>query len=250
MVTGAPQFFFKALNLAERVLARAQGKGYGSATIRQEVSILQSFLTSPPRLAIDIGGNVGNYTAELRRRNADLEIHVFEPSATNIEKIRVRFAADTNITLVSCAVSDDAGAATLFSNLPGSGLGSLTQRKLDHLNIPFDTRETVQTIRFEDYWTENLGRRSIDLVKIDIEGHELGALNGFGDALKETAAVQFEFGGCNIDTNTYFQQFWYYFHERNFALYRITPFGAEEISKYRESDEFFSTTNYIAVNRA
>lgn len=241
--------FFKILKLIERVAAYAQGKGYGSATIQQEVKLLQSFASQKPALAIDIGGNVGNYTAELRKRNPTLEIHTFEPSNTNLEKLQAKFASDPLIKLVPFAVSDETGEAVLFSNEPGSGLGSLTQRRLDHFNINFDTEEKIKTIRFEDYWLNQLQSRNIDLAKIDIEGHELSALRGFGEALKATKVLQFEFGGCNIDTRTFFQDFWYFFKENNFDIYRITPFGSEPILQYSELDEFFSTTNYIAVNR-
>ena len=61
--------------------------------------------------------------------------------------------------------------------------------------------------------------------------------------------IQFEFGGSNIDTRTFFQDFWYFFKDRNFSIYRITPNGILPIREYTEHDEFFSTTNYIAVNR-
>ena len=128
-------------------------------------------------------------------------------------------------------------------------MGSLTQRKLDHFNIGFDVKEAVEKIRFEDYWKETLSRRQIDIAKIDIEGHELEALNGFGEALNATRLVQFEFGGCNIDTRTYFRDFWYFFKDKGFDMYRITPLGAQRVDQYRESDERFSTTNYIALNR-
>ncbi len=244
-----PKRFFKVLNLIERAAAYAQGKGYGSATIEREVNLLQSFLKNPPKLAIDIGGNVGNYTAELRRKNPHLEIHTFEPSVANIAKLNARFKDDKLITLVPLAVSDKAGEATLFSNEPGSGLGSLTQRRLDHFNITFDTKEVIRTTRFEDYWKEQLRSRQLDMVKIDVEGHEVPALKGFGGALGATRILQFEFGGCNIDTRTYFQDFWYLFAEQDFDIYRITPFGSEKITQYRESDEFFSTTNCLAVNK-
>jgi hypothetical protein len=62
-------------------------------------------------------------------------------------------------------------------------------------------------------------------------------------------ALQFEFGGCNIDTRTFFQDFWYFFKSYNFDIYRVGPFGVKEIVAYSELDEFFSTTNFIAVNR-
>jgi hypothetical protein len=61
--------------------------------------------------------------------------------------------------------------------------------------------------------------------------------------------VQFEFGGCNIDTRTYFKDFWSFFSERGFELHRVSPFGAVKIVGYREADECFTTTNYIAVNK-
>lgn len=235
--------------LVETAASRAQGKGYGSSTIKQENKLLHQLLAAPPRLAIDIGGNVGNYTAEIRRRNPSAEIHTFEPSTKNIQILKSRFSGDSNIQIIPCAVSDSAGVFTLYSDTPGSGGSSLTQRKLDHFNIHFDVKESVNTIRFEDYWTQQLGRRSLDLVKMDIEGHELAALKGFGQAINATKVLQFEFGGCNIDTRTFFQDFWYFFKDNGFELHRISPVGLDRISAYRESDEFFITTNYIAVNR-
>jgi FkbM family methyltransferase len=240
---------FMVARLAERVSAYLQGKGYGAGTIAQENRLVHKMLHKEPRLAIDIGGNIGDYTAEIRRRNISTEIHTFEPSKVNIQKLNKRFGGDKKIVILPFALSDKAGSATLFSNKPGSGLGSLTHRNLEHFNINFEVREEVNTIKFEDYWKEHLSSRNLDIVKIDVEGHELSVLNGFGKAISVTNIVQFEFGGCNIDTRTYFHDFWSFFKEHNFDLYRITPFGAESIISYRESNEYFSTTNYIAVNR-
>lgn len=240
------------LKLAARLESKCQhvqGKGYGAGTIQMECSLVRKLLKNKPMLAVDIGGNVGAYTAELRLRNPDLEIHIFEPSSVNVDKLTRRFRDDSCIHVIPYALSDRADSAVLYSNVAGSGLGSLTQRRLDHFNINFDVKETVKTIRFESYWREDLDSRTIDIVKIDIEGHELTALNGFGDAINNTRVLQFEFGGCNIDTRTYFQDYWYYFKDKGFDLWRITPHGLQGIERYAETDEFFSTTNYIAVNK-
>jgi len=233
----------------EDIAQKAQGKGYGAATIHQENDLVHKLLEREPLIAIDIGGNIGEYSAELRRRNKNLEIHIFEPSKINVHKLNSRFAHDKLIKVVSLGVSDENGVATLFSDSPGSSLASLSNRKLEHFNIQFNVTEEISTIRFEEYWRSSLNERVLDIVKLDVEGHELAALKGFGDAIFSTRVIQFEFGGCNIDTRTYFQNFWYFFRERNFDIYRITPFGVEEIKAYRESDEHFSITNYIAVNK-
>lgn len=247
MPAGAPNFILNLLNFVEKAAAFAQGKGYGTATITREVGIVQSFLSAKPLLAIDIGGNIGNYSAELRRRNKDMDIHVFEPASTNVDKLVKRFKDDDRINIVPFGLSDDASSAKLYANEPGSGLGSLTRRNLDHINVAFDHEEDVNLMRFDDYWRRELQSRPIDLVKIDVEGHELATLRGFGEALRVTKVLQFEFGGCNVDTRTYFRDFWNYLGEQGFTIYRITPLGAALIPKYREADEFFSTTNYVAV---
>lgn len=249
MTLKAPRHLFKLLGRIERAAAHAQGKGYDEVTIEREVKLLQSALTTRPRLAIDVGGNIGDYTAELRRQNPNLEIHTFEPSVTNIDKLKSRFKGDRLFNLAPFALSDLAGSTTLYSNEPGSGMGSLTQRTLDHLNIAFETTESIKTLRFEDYWFQELQNRPIDLVKIDVEGHELKVLRGFGKALWATQAVQFEFGGTDIDSRTFFQDFWRLFKESEFSVFRFTPFGLQAISEYSESHECFAFTNFVAVNQ-
>ncbi len=198
-------------------------------------------------LAIDIGGNVGNYTKALRSSVLDLEIHIFEPSNTNFKKLKASFGNDSLIKINHFGIANVECDSTLYSDKSGSVLGSLSKRRVDHFD--FDFTEDVKLIRFEDYWKDKLNSRVIDLIKLDIEGHEMQALEGFGSCLAVTKVIQFEFGGCNIDTKTYFQDFWYFFKENKFDLYRITPFGLNPIRKYSEIDECFRTTNYIAVNQ-
>jgi FkbM family methyltransferase len=241
---------FSFLGRMESFLARLQGKGYGSTTIKKEVSCVLNLLKGEPNLAIDIGGNIGDYTAALRLRKPSLKIHVFEPSPNNIKRLNLRFNNDELSIIVPFALTDTDGTAILHSDEPGSGLGSLVNRKLDHFNISLEISESVPTIRFENYWTEILKSALIDIVKIDVEGYELIVLEGFGRALSHTKVIQFEFGGANIDTKNYFQDFWYFFKNNNFNLFRITPFGAQRIDFYSERDEYFLTTNYIAVNNA
>lgn len=233
----------------ERKFARYQGKGFIEDDPSNEVALIERLLGRRLQLGIDVGGNRGDYSAALRKCFSDMDIHIFEPSVTNIQKLTERFHEDKKITIMPKALSDTEGMATLHSDAPGSGLGSLGKRRLDHFNIGFEVQESIDTVRFENYWKNQLGGRSLDLVKLDIEGHELKALHGMGKALESTRAVQFEFGGCNIDTRTFFQDFWYFFTERSFALYRMSPFGLVNIERYKESQEFFSTTNYLCLNR-
>jgi len=238
--------FLKILNIIELGLAYLQGKGWGSATIKKEFSSVSSLLSKSPSLCVDIGGNKGLYTEEILKNFPLCKVVVFEPSISNSNLLHSKFSENANVIIEQKAVSNIDGDATLYSDSDGSGLASLTKRRLEHFDIAFEHSEKISVIRFEDYWKSELGSENIDFVKLDIEGHELDALNGFGEALKFINVIQFEFGGCNIDTRTFWQDFWYFFTENNFDLYRITPFGKIKITKYRELDEFFSTTNFLA----
>jgi hypothetical protein len=61
--------------------------------------------------------------------------------------------------------------------------------------------------------------------------------------------ILFEFGGCNIDSRSYFQDFYYFLRNFGFTqLFRLAPSGyLVPIPKYREIDEQFRTTNFVAI---
>ena len=240
----------KLLFFIERVAAYLLGKGWGSGTVEKEFAAALSLLEGKKvEFCVDIGGNKGTYTEQIIKQAPLCNVVIFEPAKTNVETLSLKFTNSPNVKIEQCAISNEVGDATLYSNEDGSGLASLTQRRLDHFGIDFNNTESIKTIKFEDYWKVELKSRDIDICKIDIEGHELDALTGFGEAIKHISVIQFEFGGCNIDTRTFFQDFWYFFQENGFDLFRISPIGLIPIPRYRELDEFFSTTNYLAKRR-
>lgn len=238
-------------NSLEKFSALMQGKGWGTATISEEINCCRQLLNHDPQFIIDIGANKGIYTEALLPIFPDATYFLFEPSEYNIGILTDKFYAFDNVYCSSYALSNESSSKNLYSNEIGSGLASLSKRRLDHFNISMDVVESVNTVRFDDFLNfEDMPKISniIDYVKIDIEGYELFALEGFGDRISDVNIIQFEFGGCNIDTKTYFQDFWYFFKEKNFSIYRITPSGPVKIDYYDESLEYFSTTNYIALN--
>jgi hypothetical protein len=84
---------------------------------------------------------------------------------------------------------------------------------------------------------------------MDVEGHEMDVLIGASKALRGVQIIQFEFGGGNIDTETFFQDFWYFFESNGFEISRMTPRGLKVISQYSENFETFKPTNYVAVRK-
>ncbi|UXY15611.1 FkbM family methyltransferase [Chitiniphilus purpureus] len=246
---------------AQRILSRLtramqylQGIGAGSeAATSGEVAVLRCLPSHDEQsvCVFDVGANQGQFLelvmAELGDRHK--EIHCFEPSSTAFTRLS-RFAADKKrVFLNQCALHESGGHARLFSDRPGSGLASLSQRRLDHYAIEFVESETVQLMTLDDYCTSHK-IEYIDLLKLDTEGHELSVLRGASKMLGQQAIarISFEFGGCNIDSRSYFQDFWYLLTSFGYQLFRITPSGhLEPLTRYSEELEQFRTTNYFAV---
>jgi FkbM family methyltransferase len=240
----------KIFHYLESLSSQLQGKGIGSFSISEEVNACKKLLKNRNiKFIFDIGANKGDYTQELLNHYKEANYYLFEPSLLNYEKLNLRFLNQKNIKIVKQALSDKNGSDFLYSDQSGSGLGSLIKRKLNHLNINFDVKEKISLTRLDTFLKKLDKSIIIDYLKMDVEGTEINVLHGMGEFINRIKLIQFEFGGCNIDSRTFFQDFWYYFKDHNFDLFRITLTGSKKIYFYDDSDECFKTTNYIALNK-
>lgn len=225
----------------------ALGKGWGSGTVSQEVQAALSLLPPAARrspVVLDVGANVGAWTAAILAVEPDATVYSFEPSPAAFLQLSTRFAGDNRVHQINAAVGDEVGTARLWADAPGSGLGSLSKRRLDHFGVDFSHSDEVPVLTL-DSWHPGSPVQPV-ILKMDVEGHELAVLRGARETLKSVKVVQFEFGGCNVDSRTYFQDFFYFFQEAGFCLYRLGPKGLDRVERYSELDEVFTTTNYFA----
>lgn len=236
------------LDSIEKLIQEASGKGLGTSSINLEVKLfknaLQSLNISSPTL-IDLGGNIGCWSLEFKRAYPDSEIHILEPSSVAFEKLTTNTKNLDNIHSYNLAVDVEAGTRLLHSDEPGSGMASFYQRNLDHFGIGIQNTELVECVKIDNFIKQN--RIEPNCLKIDIEGHELSILRSISSIGSKFKVILFEFGGCNIDSRTFFQDFWYFFKLHNYQLFRVSPSGLREVMSYSETLEVFRTTNYIAV---
>lgn len=201
--------------------------------------------TAKNRIIFDVGANIGNYTRNLNTVMSGV-IYAFEPSPQTFALLKDNLAGNANIQLNNVGLSDKVCTMPLFSDTPTSGITSVYNRRLKHFNLNVTNQGEAHFTTLDKYCNEH-NIDHIDFLKMDVEGHELAVLNGASEMLEKNAIdyIQFEFGGCNIDSHTFFQDFWYMLHNK-YRIYRILRDGLYEITQYTEYLEIFICTNYLA----
>lgn len=219
-----------------------------------ELILVKKIIESQLNKAVifDVGANIGDFSNLIINGltgKLDIELHSFEPSKVTFKKLENNVKPNKNIFLNNLALGNKKGEVELFFDEAGSGLASLTKRKLDCFNIKFNLSEKVIIDTLDNYCKSN-NLQNIDLLKIDVEGHELDVLQGGLEMFsnRQIKMVSFEFGGTNIDTRTYYRDLYYFFDNYKMKIYRITPSSfLIPMNEYNEMYEQFRTTNFLAI---
>jgi len=226
----------------------------GSVETSGEKSILVRLksLNQDSYSIFDVGANKGDFTKLILDffENECAKVHSFEPAKAVFKLLSNNIKSD-KVILNNKGLGKDGGTFPFYTDTPGSGIASLTKRKMDCYGVDFKYSEDVIIETLDEYCSSN-NIKEIDLLKLDVEGHELDVLEGSKEmmAQKSIKMISFEFGGCNIDTRTFLRDFYYLLKNCGFLLYRITPSGYFfPIGNYSEKLEYFRTTNFIGIRK-
>lgn len=243
------RFFEELLELSLKGLHIGEGGSINSSGELYVLKGLQKQQGIDSKLTIfDVGANIGNYSKMIKDIFKDkAKVFAFEPSKKTFQKLLQNTNHLSNITCFNFGFGNEETRLNLYSNKDESGLASVYKRKLDHFNIEMNLNELIELRTIDGFCRENKINH-INLLKIDVEGHELKVLEGARNMLSSQKIdfIQFEFGGCNIDSKTYFQDF-YYLLKDNYHIYRVLKDGIFKIEKYKETYEIFKTTNFLAI---
>ncbi len=200
----------------------------------------------------DIGANTGCYSEMLldqaRQKNVRIELHVFEPAAKCVDELKARFASDVNVHIVDRAASNETESTRIYFDKAGSSLASLYRRNLNAYAIEMCFNEEVQTIRLDEY-IRYRDVEHIHFLKLDVEGHEVAALEGMGEYLDGGFVdfIQFEYGGANLDSGTTLMKLFALLEQKGFKVGKIMRRGVE-LRTYEAWMENYQYSNYVAIS--
>ena len=241
-----------ALRGLETYAAFFAGKGSGSGwDLQNQTKAAASLIARKPAVIFDVGANDGRWSVELESvlQNAENQYFLFEPAEYCFPGLDKRRKVLPNAKVFKVAVSDKDGQGTLYQPPVGSGLASLHERR-DISVVQHKYKKLEVETRSLDSIVRQCSVESIDFLKMDVEGHELSVLQGANDLLSRRAikVVMFEFGSANVNSRTFFRDFWDLLSAHGFRVSRILPGGGKTtIERYAEDLEYFrGATNYAA----
>jgi FkbM family methyltransferase len=148
---------------------------------------------APVRTVFDVGASVGSAAISFRSIYPEADIYCFEPTAEPFRSLESRFRGDPKIHPTQAAVGERAGQAMLHLN-PFDETNSLlaTDAQFEKI-VGRDQAVEVGTVSVPlvslDDFCRGKGIKTIDLLKLDIQGYELNALCG-AKALLESRGIR------------------------------------------------------------
>ena len=170
-----------------------------------ETTAVLDGLVRPGMVMLDIGAHVGYYTHRYAPKVGENgRVLAFEPHPRTYQTLQTNIQQFSNVTTFQLALAESSGTAELHDYLMMSASGSLnydpgmeTLQKSQvtkgdiapRIRQNFEAKTfTVETKRVDDCLSD-AGIEQVDLVKMDIEGAEIGALRGMSQTIARSPTL-------------------------------------------------------------
>lgn len=191
---------------------------------------------------VDIGAQYGAVFAGALRHDPSLYVIAFEADAGKAEVLR---RVHNDVLVFGVAAGETPGRADFHLNTKASGFNSLVPTKGEHIAL-----STVDVVRLDDV----IHDAQPDLIKIDVEGAELGVLRGAVRLIAKTRPViMFECVMRGTNALGYSAEaLWDWFDQMNYAVYapnRVAHTApALSLEAFLDAQQYpFASHNYFAI---
>jgi hypothetical protein len=175
--------------------------------------------------------------------NATCSVHYFDPVETFINELKLQpninsqsFFNSFGLSNVN-SVSEYYSCYQSFHNRSGTGISP----QYNDITTPV----LLNVKKGCDYIKEqNISK--IDFLKIDTEGHEFSVIKGFEDSIKIVKVIQFEYGGCFLDSNVKLFDLVTHLKNNNFSKFSyLADEGLVEITNF---EDHYKYCNIVCFN--
>lgn len=220
-------------------IVRTPRLALGTVVNDQLACTLMARLCREGETFVDVGAHIGSVIAEVIYHCPTARIIAFEAIPEKSEHLALKFP---EVMVHSCALAEVEGETAFYVDLKESGCSSLAAGKGENLSIQIKMRRLDAV----------LADSHVDIMKIDVEGAELGVLHGGENLINRCRPIiVFESGPGNVLGFTKEKMF-QWFRERDYGLFapnRIAHTGGPmTLESFLDSHEYpRRTTNYFAI---
>ena len=186
-------------------------EGIGTLANDQLAGLLVTRLSKPNSTFLDIGAHIGSVSASVLRYDSSVKIEAIEAMPDKAADLRRKFPI---VKVHECAIGDRETEVAFFVNTRQSGYSSLGKpagqaaEAITAISVPMKTLDGL------------VESSAVDVIKIDIEGAELGALLG-GQRLIEQCRPTVMFESAPGDANGLGftkEAMWQFFEQRGYEI--------------------------------
>lgn len=149
-------------------------------------------------VCIDIGANIGCFSLEIAKINSDCKIFAFEPHPETFNRLsKNKFInGKINVIPINAAISNKT-EKILLSVGDNCNMAKVILKDINSKNNTI----LVQGYKLDDF-IYKYGIDQIELIKIDVEGHEIECLEGAKKALMITKNIVIEYHSDQLKLKT------------------------------------------------
>jgi FkbM family methyltransferase len=229
-----------------RIALRGLGYGNSDPASNGEAALLTRIATAWPThpTILDVGAHIGEWTSAVLTVAPGASIYALEPAAGPYRELVARVGQ--RCRTFQLGLSDEPAELPLWAPPDAPALASLHRRDLRQFSMTAEQGASVALTTLDQFCVDE-DIEHIHLLKLDAEGHELAILRGASHELRSRTidAIQFEFGGCNLDSRTYIRDFRDILEMHDYRLYRILSDGLAR-SDVSEAAEIFVNSTFLA----
>ncbi len=197
----------------------------------------------------DVGASRGQFADDvIEILGSKGQIYCFEPQNKCYDILINKFSHTKNVSILNFALSKENKTGNIYFSSEGEAIASLTPNIL--IQNAGNVRQDEIEIKTLDSFCADKNISVIDLLKIDVEGHEIDVLLGSERMLASGTikCIQFEFGQTCLSTRVFMHDFFELLSD-NYDIYRVLRNGVFKIKDYHYGLEIFKITNFLAIRK-
>lgn len=209
-----------------------------------EVTILKKISKYNPKVIIDGGANIGNYALLINKFCPLSEVYCFEPVKETYQRLTGNLRGKANIKPLNKGlyVENTSKEINIFQSDEHASIYNINNAKPTEKSV-------IDLVKGDSFLAEH-GIEDVFFAKLDLEGAEYDAIQGFEQAIRNRRIrlIQFEYGYVNISAKRLLIDFHELLESYDFIVGKVYP-KTVEFRKYQFKHEDFLGPNFVAVHK-